>query len=743
MAATSPASPWALGEHLRYRLSNTTQPLHQLLRNPKAILLENALLDTAQSTDLPIPPSLRAQAEPGAYLVQAREPVNAAFRALLQQAGASIVSYIPNNAYLVRASEAAADALRAAPQTQSVLAYEPYYKLKPWLLKAALEQMPLPEGSTLRLLLFAGARAATLEQLQGLGVEVLGEEPTPFGPLVRVRPPADRRAGPPPAQPGAGQALVAALAQLAGVQEVELGRQRVSANDLSRATLGVAADSVTPTNYLGLTGTNVLVALEDSGVDATHPDLVNRVFGDSTNSLVDSAGHGTHVAGIIAGDGTESGTVTNASGSLVTANGTGYGSQFRGKAPGARLYSMSGGTDFDLQQAAALTNAFISNNSWTYGDNEYDVAAASYDAAVRDALPGTPGPQPVLFVFAAGNAGSGNDDGTRGNPDSILSPATAKNVITVGALEQRRSLANPPWTGLTAASNRVAGFSSRGNVGIGIEGAFGRFKPNLVAPGVFVVSARSQQWDTGAYYTAGNPALVVPQASQSLLALSNLDASLAAAPSYYRYESGTSLGAAAVSGTLALVQEFFQQRLHRAGSPALFKAMLINGARTLGGSDGLCVTNPLNCQGWGRLNLPTSLPPALSNLNSAPVSSPIWLFDQDTATALATGQSRTRYVSLAPAARALPLRATLVWTDPPGNPIAALKLVNDLDLIVTNLDDGTVYWGNDIPAGSLWNQPWTQPARPTRMSSTTSRTSFCRPPWGPITRSPWWGGASM
>ena len=57
-----------------------------------------------------------------------------------------------------------------------------------------------------------------------------------------------------------------------------------------------------------------------------------------------------------------------------------------------------------LQQTAARTNAFISNNGWTYAGNEYDIAAASYDAAVRDSLPFTNGSSPALYVFAAGNS---------------------------------------------------------------------------------------------------------------------------------------------------------------------------------------------------------------------------------------------------------------------------------------------------------------------------------------------------
>ena len=51
---------------------------------------------------------------------------------------------------------------------------------------------------------------------------------------------------------------------------------------------------------------------------------------------------------------------------------------------------------------------------------------------------------------------------------------------------------------------------------------------------------------------------------------------------------------------------------------------------------------------------------------------------------------------------------TLAWTDPPGDPVAAIKLVNSLELVVSNLDDPTnliVYYGNDIPAKSIYNVP--------------------------------------
>ncbi len=86
--------------------------------------------------------------DPGAYIVQSRAPLDDAFRARLQAAGAGIVAYIPNQAYLVRASQAVARQLQADPQTQAVLPYEPYFKLKPPLLALAVEQQPLPDNRT-------------------------------------------------------------------------------------------------------------------------------------------------------------------------------------------------------------------------------------------------------------------------------------------------------------------------------------------------------------------------------------------------------------------------------------------------------------------------------------------------------------------------------------------------------------------------------------------------------------------
>lgn len=837
-AATAPAfltgqpasAPAPKTNRFAYRLSNTPKTVGQLVHDDHAILLENALIDTRSPLGFAIPQHLRAAAEPGSYIIQARGPVDDAFRAALTAAGGTIISYIPNNAYLVRLSADGASQLSVGSLAQAVSPYEPVYKLKSDLLALAMEQRPLPSDATLNVMIFADAREALLRELQQGGAKVLGESSSPFGPVLTI-------------QPGKNWT---ALAQLPGVAVMERVYPRVAANDLSRVRVAVASDSVVTNNYLDLTGAGVLVSVNDTGVNWLHPDLTNRVFANFATNLVDNNGHGTFVAGEIAGSGAVSATVSNVSGSINP----GVVGQYRGKAPGARVFaqSLSLGSgpvsDAILQETAALTNALISNNSWHYGnDNTYGIGAASYDAAVRDALPSRTGSQPLLVVFAAGNDGGGNDSGLSGDSESILSPGTAKNVITVGALELARNITNAvvincvttningtnvtvcetnyPWQGMTSSGNQVAWFSSRGNVGIGVEGDFGRFKPDLVAPGTFVVSTRSTTWDEQAYYnptnhhpntyknqvvltnglsdyslylpanavgfsiqlypnqdsplpfpnlpifvrrddlpnppatfdfsTSNNVVSVPPDSdlagggvgtsvrqnwfytvgnattqnvSFTLVedvittndlgnyyeVLSNLNNSISgtnpSAPHYYRYESGSSMAAADVSGTLALMQQFFEQGLHVTNSPALMKALLINGARSAGSLYDFEVQNDINYQGWGLLKLNNSLPPGITNAFSHSGDASMQLFDQSPARALATGQSQTRRLDVNEAGRNVPLRVTLVWTDPPGNPVAGVKLVNDLDLVVTNLTTGEVFFGNDIPVSSNFTFPW-------------------------------------
>ncbi len=804
-----------------HRLTNSALPFEELLRSDFSVLLRNALLDTRLGAPA-IPEHLRAAGDPGAYIVQARGVITDEFRAALKRAGAEVVSYVPNNALLVRATAGAAQVLRGSPLAQAVLPFEPYYKLDARLLALAVNHELSPHG-LVNVVTFPNETARARAALEKIGAEIVAApEPTIFGDVLIVKAGADR---------------LADVAQISEVQMVGVNYEKRVGNDLARVIVRVSTNIPLTTNvpivrppqshYRSLAGTfltgqGVLVGVNDSGADLGHPDLTNRVTGLSP----DFEGHGTHVIGTLLGDGTASPLIGKAArGSLTNA-------VFSGMAPAAQGFMQDFRTqDTVLQRNTALKEILISNNSWGRpGDNDYDIYAANFDAAVRDSLPGVLGEQEVMYVFAAGNEGGGGANGLNGLPGSITSPSTAKNVITVGATDLPRFITNAvrracqtvtnnltnivivcetnfPWYGMTDTNNQVSPYSSRGNVGIGTEGLYGRFKPDVVAPGSMLVSARSSDYvepdgitNTYPYVFNGLTigfnrtnlfAINVPRnaisvtiltvtnaASPTNLALTvsayydptvritgtngvilNGSSSPALIPGtlyytvanqvhsngasydlvllltttndvgdyftvlkqlneplkpYYRYEAGTSMAAPVVSGMLALVQEFFTNQFpaQQRPSPALLKALLINGARSLSANYNLHTAAPINHQGWGLVNMSNTIPAGLA----AGSNGPLRFYDQRTTNALATGDSETYTVTVPNAAKSAPLRITLVWTDPPGNPLTGIKLVNDLNLTVladttnrlaTNLTtSNSLYWvGNNFPPGSDFTDP--------------------------------------
>ncbi|MBM7790796.1 S8 family peptidase [Tenggerimyces flavus] len=204
----------------------------------------------------------------------------------------------------------------------------------------------------------------------------------------------------------------------------------------------------------GFTGEGIKVAIADTGIDATHPDLQNNVveaknFSESPE-VTDHFGHGTHVASIVASNDTK----------------------YRGVAPDATLLSAkvlddSGGGYWD---------GIIAGMEW---------AVAQGANVVNLSLGGTdsPGVDPVeetvnrltqqtgtLFVISAGN------DGQLGE-QTIGSPGSADEALTVGAVDKQDELAD---------------FSSRGpRVGDG------GLKPDVTAPGVDIVAAKAAGTELG------------------------------------------------------------------------------------------------------------------------------------------------------------------------------------------------------------------------------------------------------
>ncbi len=220
-----------------------------------------------------------------------------------------------------------------------------------------------------------------------------------------------------------------------------------------KATLAESVPQIgadTAWNDHGLTGKGVRVAVLDTGIDASHPDLADAVVEaedfTGTGSTDDENGHGTHVAGIITGDGDASD------------------GRYRGVAP-----------DAELVIGKVLNEAGSGQESWILAGMEW---AANNASVVNMSLGGfvTDGTDPMsealnrlteetgaLFVVAAGNAGPG--------ATTVTTPGSADAALTVGAVTKNDELAD---------------FSSRGP-----RAEDRAVKPDVTAPGVDIVSAQA------------------------------------------------------------------------------------------------------------------------------------------------------------------------------------------------------------------------------------------------------------
>ena len=401
--------------------------------------------------------------------------------------------------------------------------------------------------------------------------------------------------------------------------------------------------AVEPVWNLGYNGTGVTVSHNDSGVDLSHPDLAGAVTATAGRMAYTDNAHGTHTAGTLVGRGTASSPVnTSGCGDLTEALPT-----VRGMAWGAELVSNNifdegyGQVD-EMMAWAARNGAQLSSNSWGQvglGDPVagYTAAAREADAAVRDADPELEGAQPLAVFFSAGNVGP--DAGT------ITSPATAKNVITIGAVQNDRCGAWVPGHQSGPDPETVVTTSGRGP-------SQGRIKPDLVAPGSDVLSVEStdpyavQLWDQG--WTG----------------------------SEYAINSGTSQACPVAAGAGAVLYEYLWRERGRHPSPALLKAGLIVAANDGG-------VGSVFDRGWGRIDLAAVV--------VGPEDGSMTFIDADETDELVTGGSWSTPVVVRSSGS--PLGLALVWTDVPGEEDADHPLVNDLDLLLTS-PGGAVYRGN-------------------------------------------------
>ena len=419
----------------------------------------------------------------------------------------------------------------------------------------------------------------------------------------------------------------------------------------SKIVAGDGGPNLLAMQSLGYDGSGVTVAVADSGLNngdalTMHPDLLGRTpaffhYGSpgQLDDAADEHAHGTHCAGIIAGNG--------ASGE-VDENGNLYG---LGVAPGAsivaqRIFDGVGNyaapPSFErLTRDAKRAGADIGSNSW--GDDtqgRYDISAMEFDALVRDADALTLGDQQYILEFSAGNAGSGQQ--------TIGSPAVAKNVIATGASQNDRV----DFVIYGEGPEAMADFSSRGPC------EDGRIKPDVCAPGTWIASLQSQS-ATDQYAWAGISPL-------------------------YQYQGGTSQAGPHVSGAAAVFVQFYREtHTNATPSPALVKAALINSAVDLDDASGTGPT-PNNDEGWGRVDLTQIIGSAraVDFVDQSALLTNLQVFEK----------------SILVASDDEPLVVTLTYTDVPGFPGAIPALVNDLDLEII-APDGSIYRGNQFDQG--------------------------------------------
>lgn len=293
-------------------------------------------------------------------------------------------------------------------------------------------------------------------------------------------------------------------------------------------SLGAALDySATGVNApvewaAGWDGTGIGVAIVDSGIDF-HPDLLHT--GTQQSRVVyrasfiggvknDDFGHGTHVAGIVAGNG----SVSNVPGSSHV---------LRGMASSAHLLDLrvldQNGASNDSVVIAAIQTAVSLRNTYNVRVINLSLGRRIYESCSIDPLceaAEAAWNEGIVVVAAAGNLG-------RDGYSTVLSPGNSPHAITVGAMKTLETY--------TPSDDQIASYSSKGPTYIDMT-----VKPDIVAPGNLVVSLLAP----GSTLAGAYPANVIGS--------SYYTSAQTGAPEYMRL-SGTSMATPVVSGIVALM----------------------------------------------------------------------------------------------------------------------------------------------------------------------------------------------
>ncbi|MBV9769305.1 MAG: S8 family peptidase, partial [Bryobacterales bacterium] len=283
----------------------------------------------------------------------------------------------------------------------------------------------------------------------------------------------------------------------------------------------------------GWDGAGVGVAVIDSGV-ALKPDLATAdgsqsrvVFSESFvagEDASDDYGHGTHVAGIVAANGSQS-------------SGPNFTHTFKGVAPGANIVNLrvldGNGNGQESDVIAALDEAIALQSTYNIRVINLSLGHPVYESFLEDPLcqaVEAAWKAGIAVVVAAGNMGRDNSLGTEGY-GTITSPGNDPYVITVGAMNANGT----PWR----SDDTIASYSSKGPTLLDHV-----VKPDLVAPGNNVVSL-----------LASPNCTLAAEYPDTLISTSTYENSGQGLSSDYFMLSGTSMATPVVSGAAALMLE--------------------------------------------------------------------------------------------------------------------------------------------------------------------------------------------
>jgi len=322
---------------------------------------------------------------------------------------------------------------------------------------------------------------------------------------------------------------LAALAQDPNVTHISLDRPiratSVSTDFYDQAVLAPYAWSA------NLNGSGIGVAVIDSGINGGRDFalsngtgsriIYSRNFVSGQTSVSDSYGHGTHVAGILAGSG-------------LNSRGTGFRKTFMGIAGNVNLINLrvldQNGSGKDSSVIAAIQAAISLKSKYNIRVINLSLGRPVFESYKLDPLclaVESAWKAGIVVVVAAGNEGRNNSHDTDGY-GTISAPGNDPYAITVGAMKLMATT--------TRADDLIASYSSKGPTLVDHI-----VKPDIVAPGNSVISV-----------LASSTATLAKANSQNIVALSSYSTNTKGTPAYFTM-SGTSMATPVVSGAVALL----------------------------------------------------------------------------------------------------------------------------------------------------------------------------------------------